>query len=507
MSDDLERGVPAGGDRGFFGHPRGLSTLFFTEMWERFSYYGMRGFLVLFMTTAAVQGGLGFEKEHAGLIYGIYTAMVYLLALPGGWIADRFLGQRKAVVVGGVLIMLGHISLALPAVGTFYLGLALVAFGTGFLKPNISTMVGRLYADDDHRRDAGFSIFYMGINLGAFFGSLACGYLAEKVSWHLGFGAAAIGMFFGLIQYMAGAKRFGDVGARPVPPKDEAEARRNRHVLAAIIVGLVGVPALLAGLHLGGVISITADLFKNYMDVLLGIAAVIMFISLFTFGKWLPAEKRRLLVVLLLFVGAVAFFAGFEQAGSTLTLFAAENTTTTVLGFEFPASWFQSLNALLIMFLAPVFAWLWVRMGKNEPSAPTKFGFGMALLGFGFLLLVPAGMMADGGEKVTPLFLMGMYFIHTCGELCLSPVGLSSMTRLAPTRIGGMVMGIWFFGSACGNYLSGRAVSLQLEVGWTRFFVILAVGAGAFSLLFFVLSPRIRRMLAASPEPRAGAGH
>ncbi len=468
--------VPATKAR-FFDHPRGLFTLFFTEMWERFSYYGMRAFLFVFMTATAAEGGLAFDKEKAGIIYGIYTAMVYLLALPGGWVADRFLGQRRAVLVGGIGIMAGHVCLAIPSVSTFYLGLALVAIGTGFLKPNISTIVGQLYDKDDPRRDAGFSLFYMGINLGAFFAPLVCGYLAQdegfrtfltshgidpRTCWHFGFGGAAIGMFFGLMQYVLGAKRLGDTGRHPVPPANPAEARRNRQILAGVAGAVFGLPILLGVLQYAGVITITAAIFADYMDVILGIFAVLMFAGLFLFGRWTKDERKRLLVVLLFFVGALGFFAGFEQAGSTMTDFAAHNTAGSVLGFSFPSSWFQSLNSLFILALAPVFAWVWMRLGRagREPSGPTKFGFGMAFLGFGFLLMVPAGFMAQSG-KASPLFLVGMYFLHTLGELCLSPVGLSSMTKLAPTRIGGMVMGIWFVGTACGNYLSGRAVSLQ----------------------------------------------
>jgi proton-dependent oligopeptide transporter, POT family len=501
-------------DRAFFGHPRGLSTLFFTEMWERFSYYGMRAFLLLFMVGAVEKGGLGFTDEKGGIIYGVYTAMVYLLTLPGGWIADRVLGQRKAVLFGGISIMTGHICLAVPAEATFYAGLMFVMLGTGLLKPNISAMVGQLYAPGDHRRDAGFSIFYMGINTGAFLAPLICGYLAQdegfrtrllgwgvdpKLSWHFGFAMAAVGMFFGLLQYLITGKYLGSAGLNPVPPESPAVAAKNKKILIAIIVAVFGVPALFGGLGAAGVFTITAKLIGDSILWLLIGTSAIFFTLLFAIGKWTPAENRRLIVIVVLFVAALIFWTCFEQAGTTFNLFAERNTAKSVFGLAFPASWFQSLNSVFVILLAPVFAWLWVKLGKRDPSSPLKFTIGLALVGLGMVVMIPAATIAVTGKQVSPLWLVALYFIHTCGELCLSPVGLSSMTKLAPPRIGGMVMGIWFLAASIGNYLSGRTAGIAAKYSFPKVLVVLAAVSLAGAALMFLLVKPMTRMIAANP--------
>jgi proton-dependent oligopeptide transporter, POT family len=496
-------------DTRFFGHPRGLSTLFFTEMWERFSYYGMRALLILFMTASVATGGLGFDTAKAGAIYGTYVAMAYLTSLPGGWIADRFLGQRRSTLYGGVVIMLGHISLAIPSLVSFYLGLLLVATGTGLLKPNVSTMVGAMYGPDDERRDAGFSIYYMGINIGAFTAPLLCGWLAQSAqfrgilasfdisptsSWHWGFAMAAVGMFFGLVQYMAGWKYLGEAGMYPVKAESPEAYRGQRRVLT---IGLALVALVIALLIAGAVAGVvTANGVANGLGVFLLLTTVGFFGWMFTVAKWTREERNRLIVVLVLFLAASVFWSVFEQAGSTLNLFADRDTRTVVLGYDFPPSWFQSLNSLFLILLAPVFAWIWIRLGKNDPSSPAKFTLGLVFVAAGFGILVFAARQAEQGVQVSPLWLTATYLLHTIGELCLSPVGLSAMTRLAPARIAGLTMGVWFLATSVGNYLGGRMGGLYESFSLPGLFGavgLFALGAG---LVLALLIRPIRRMLA-----------
>jgi proton-dependent oligopeptide transporter, POT family len=490
--------VPAGSlDTGFFGHPRGLSTLFFTEMWERFSYYGMRALLILFMTASVAHGGLGFDTATAGAIYGLYTSMVYMTTLPGGWMADRLIGQRRAVLYGGIIIACGHFSMAFSALSTFYLGLFLIVIGTGLLKGNVSVIVGRLYAKDDIRRDAGFSIFYMGINLGAFIAPLVCGYLGQKVSWHLGFAAAGVGMTLGVIQYVLGGKNLGDAGLYPAPsesPQAAARLRRNAIVAGAVIV------ALLAGFGIGaytGAVSITARQVADGAGIMLLGIVVVFFGWLFTSGSWTPDERKKLYVIGVLFLAAALFWSVFEQAGSTLNLFADRNTHNVVFGWSYPSSWFQSLNSLFLIALAPVFAWVWLRLAKahEEPSSPAKFAMGLVLVGAGFVILVWAARMAGQGVQVSPMWLVVTYLLHTCGELCLSPVGLSAMTKLAPARIAGLMMGVWFLATSVGNFIGGRISALYESWPLPRLFGavgLFAIGAGI--LLFLFVKP-IKRLM------------
>lgn len=465
----------AASDRAFFGHPRGLSTLFFSEMWERFSYYGMRGFLILYMTAPVALGGMGLDAAVAGPIYGTYTSMVYLSNLPGGWIADRLIGQRRAVLIGGILIASGHFSLAVPSLATFYLGLALIVLGTGLLKPNISVMVGQLYAERDVRRDAGFSLFYMGINTGAFVGPLITGYLAQDVGfrarlegwgldpnsgWHWGFGAAGVGMLLGLIQYVLGGRALGTAGLEPTKPASDAEAARIRN---QAVYGLGGglIAIVLFGLAIAtGTLPATIEQVTGaYSYILLGIV-VAFFAWLFLGGQWTPVERHRLYVIFVFFASYALFLSVFEQAGSTLNLFADRSTNNVLPGYGlFPASWWQSVNALLIIVFAPMFAWLWVKLGANGPASPTKFALGLVGVGLGFVVLIPAAQMAATGLKVGLSWLFIVYLIHTLAELCLSPVGLSSMTKLAPARIMSLVMGVWFLGAAVGNFLGGQVAS------------------------------------------------
>ncbi len=508
---------------GIAGHPRGLMTLFFTEMWERFSYYGMRAFLLLFMVAPVASGGLGFDDTRAGVIYGTYTAMVYMLSVPGGWLADRFLGQQNAVLYGGILIMCGHISLAFPMVGTFYLGLSLVALGTGLLKPNISSIVGQMYDAEDARRDSGFTVFYMGINLGAFLAPLVCGFLAKsetfkvwlssagidpKHAWHFAFGAAAVGMFLGLVQYVIGRKNLKDAGKHPTPAKNPKEASRNRTILAAVIITFVLVPVVIGAMAATGAINLTPEKVSSVTDILLPLTAIVVLAGIVVFGAQNWEERARLIVVVILFFAAAVFWGCFEQAGSTLTLFAERNTERVFLGITIPSTAYQSLNAIFVVALAPLFAWLWIKLARvnKEPVTLVKFGLGMVGVGLGFLVLVPAARFVLGGELVGAQWLITLYLIHTCGELCLSPVGLSAMTKLAPTRLVGLIMGVWFLAASMGNYMAGRAVQLTSTMRMDLFFLLMMAIPVTLGIVLFLLARPVERMLHRSQNEVQG-GH
>lgn len=498
-------------DQSFFGHPRGLSTLFFTEMWERFSYYGMRALLLLFMTAPVAAGGFGWDVAKAGPIYGLYTAGVYLSALPGGWVADRLIGQRKAVLWGGIIITLGHLSLTLHSVQWFYLGLFLIVVGTGLLKPNISSMVGDLYTEGDARRDAGFSIFYMGINLGAFIAPLVCGFLAQSEtfrnwlgivgitpenSWHWGFGAAAVGMALGVIQYVLGARHLGDAGLKPETTDDPIERSRARRLAGGASLLTVIVTGPILYLQYTGMLALTVEDVTDWVGKLLITLPILYFVWLLTRKDWTKEERLRLGAIPFFFLFAAIFWSAFEQAGSTLNLFADRFTDTSIFGWEFPSTWFQSANSIYIILLAPVFAWLWVKLGKRDPSSPVKFALGLIFLSFGFLLLVPGSRLAIAGDGgVSPLWLLGVYLFHTIGELCLSPVGLSTMTKLAPARVGGQMMGIWFLATAVGNFIGGQVGGLFEAFPLPKIFgAIFLTTAGSGVLLLLLVRP-IRRLM------------
>ena len=500
----------AAADRAFFGHPRGLSTLFFTEMWERFSYYGMRAFLILYMSASTATGGMGLDTATAASVYGMYTSMVYLSNLPGGWIADRLLGQRRAVFVGGALIAAGHFSLAVPAPTTFYLGLVLIVCGTGLLKPNISVIVGQLYAQTDIRRDAAFSLFYMGINLGAFLGPLITGYLAQDAgfrarlegwgmdpnsAWHWGFGAAGIGMTLGLVQYMLGSRALGTAGLEPARAADAAVAAKQT-AQARLWLGLgMGAILLFASAMATGVLPLTISQITGAYTYLLFGVVIGFFAWLFLAGSWTPVERKRLYIITLYFIAAALFWSVFEQAGSTLNFFADRSTNNQIVGYTFPSSWWQSVNAILIFILAPAFAWLWMTLGRNQPASPTKFAIGLVGVGLGFVILLPAAFSAAGGAKVGVIWLFLVYLIHTIAELCLSPVGLSSMTRLAPPRIVSLMMGVWFLGASVGNFLGGKAASFYEKLPLPTLLLAVAVLPMLTGVLMFVYRKRLTTMM------------
>ena len=473
---DLAPAVPYD-DQGLAGHPRGLSTLFLTEMWERLSYYGMRALLILFMTAPVAAGGLAFPTQKAAAIYGLYTAAVYFTSLPGGWIADRLLGLRNAVLAGGILIALGHYSMFVNRLPFFYAGLVLIVLGTGLLKGNISAIVGSLYAPDDKRRDAGFSIFYMGINTGALIGPIICGTLGEKVGWHWGFGAAGIGMTFGVVQYVLGQKRFGDAGLLKARPESPAR------LWAIVVAGLL---ALVLSFYF----------FWDYRDWILLLGTIVLFTYFFRQAE--PGiERKRVAAIIVLFVFATLFWGGFEQAGSSLNLFARDLTDRVVGGWEFPASWFQSVNSFFLVALAPVLTMLWAWLGSREPSSPAKFAYGLLGVGLGFLVIAGAALVSvqSGGGRVSPLWLIGVYLCHTIGELCLSPVGLSTVTKLAPQRLVGSMMGVWFLSISLGNFIGGRVAGLFESFPLPRLFGAVFVTSALSALVLALLSKPIRRLM------------
>ncbi|MFI5234818.1 MAG: peptide MFS transporter [Gemmatimonadales bacterium] len=496
-------------DTAFFGHPRGLATLFFTEMWERFSFYGLRAVVILFMTAAATDGGLGWGIGKAGAIYGTYAALVYMLSLPGGWVADKLIGLRRAVLLGGTLIMLGQLTLAIPGSTFFFPGLGLIILGTGLLKPNVSVIVGELYPTADLRRDAGFSIFYMGINLGATIAPLIVGGLAQAPgfrtlllswglnplnAWHWGFGVGAAGMLFGVIQFRLGWKHLGTAGVRPSVAADSSEGISAWRTAKISGLGALVVLAVVTLLVRNG--SGTAEGVAGAVPYLFGAVVVAFFVWLFSMGQWTREERKRLIVVLVLFIASAIFWAAFEQAPSTLNLFALKNTRNSIMGWSFPSSWLQSVNSLFIILLAPVFAWVWLRLGRRDPSSPTKFGFGLLFAGLGFLVMVFAARAAVGGALVSPMWLVVTYLFHTIGELCLSPVGLSSMTKLAPDRVKGMIMGVWFLGTSLGNLIAGNVTRLYGSLTVPQLFSAVAVFCIVPAIVMFLLVVPIRRMLA-----------
>ncbi|MBH0071417.1 MULTISPECIES: peptide MFS transporter [Pseudoalteromonas] len=440
-------------DSGFFGHPKGLSTLFFTEMWERMSYYGMRALLVLFMTASLQQEGLGFTVASAAAIYGLYTGAVYFLGLPGGWLADRLFGGQKAVWYGGIIIMCGHIILAIPHDYSFFIGLIFVATGTGLLKPNISAMVGQLYSDADERRDGGYAIYYMGINLGSIIGYYVCGYFMENVGWHWAFGAAAVGMGLGLIQYHFSLKNLPEHSAKPANPLTPEGTTRTWAAIALFVVTAAAITTAI----MTGYIIVDPVVIAGYVAVAFTAIFFAYFGAIYFRGKLTEAEKRRMWALFLVCIASACFWSGFEQAGSSLNLFARDYTDRFIGTFEVPTAWFQSLNSIFIIVLSPFFAALWINMSKRlvSPSYSAKCAVGLIIMATGFLVMFMAAHYAAEGLKVAPYWLVTTYFLHTVGELCLSPVALSAVSRLSPKRFSGQMMGVFVLTYSIGNIIAG----------------------------------------------------
>lgn len=470
-------------DRSFFGHPRGLMTLFFTEFWERWSFYGMRALLVLFMTTTVMKtaesdgGGLGLSKEHATAIYHIYGSLIYLMSLPGGWIADRILGPRRSVFWGGVIIFVGHVVLAIPGVTSFFAGLGIVILGTGLLKPNVSTIVGQLYSKEDSRRDAAYSIFYMGINLGSFAAQNVCPWLAQSKTvrgwlagagvdpahaWQLGFGAAAVGMLCGVIQYARGGRHMGQAGLRASTHDDPVAYAQAMKTFGRAVIAILVLGGIFAALVLTKTIHVTIEDIDHGFGLFLALLTLGFFAWLFFSAKWTPAERKRLFVIFILFVASTLFWSAFEQAGSTLTFFAEEKTRATLGFLRITSGQYQSVNSGLIIILSPLLAWVWMRLGPRDLSSPIKFALGLVFIGTGYAVMVFGAQLAVGDVRVSPLWLMMLYFFHSLGEVCLSPVGLSVMSKLSPTRVVSLMMGVWFLSISVGFYLGGQ-IALVFE--------------------------------------------
>lgn len=438
----------------FFGHPGGLRTLFLTEMWERMSYYGMRALLVLYMTGAvtAANAGLGMSALEAQAVYGIYVGMVYFLAVPGGWLADNLLGHQRAVLYGAIIIALGHLTLAVPIESGLFFGLGLVAVGTGLLKSNISTIVGKLYADNDPRQDAGFTIFYMSINIGSVIGFLVCGYLGEKIGWHWGFGAAGVGMLLGVIQYARTRHALGDAG---LEPNAMPEQRRRLLSRGAILVGAGA--AVLVALFGTGVIGVKASVFAENFAYFLTTIAGLYFVYLYAFAGLNAAERKNVLLLFLLFIAAAAFWSGFDQSGGSLNLFARDFTDLNLLGYDMPVSWVQFFNPIYVVIFAPMFAAFWAWLGRHnlDPSLPLKFALGLFFMGMSFLVMLLAVGVALESAPIGLHWLLITYLLQTWGELALSPIGLSAFSRYSPKRYVGQMFGLWFLASAIGGVLAG----------------------------------------------------
>lgn len=493
MSSSTPTGNPAPHPE-FLGHPRPLFTLFFAELWERFSYYGMRALLTLYMVAPLAGGGMGLSTAQAATIYGTYVFSVYMLSIPGGTMADSLLGSRLAVLVGGVLIACGHFSMAFPSDATFYLGLVLIVLGTGLLKPNISAMVGQLYAPGDARRDAGFSIFYMGINIGATIAPIVTGFLAQHSkfkellvgwglnpahSWHWGFAAAGVGMVLGLLVFVIFGGPLKQVGP---PPERRPDA------------------LLKTGLSLGGTIVLWGIVWLSDRDSFTWLRYLFILAPIglmFWFGYSKDAEARRMGAIFYFFIGAFIFWALFEQAGTSLNLFAERFTATHIGGLEVPASWYQAFNPIFVILFAPVFAVLWTKLGDRQPSSPMKFTIGLFFLALGFALMIPAARLALEG-RVSPLWLIGLYLLQTLGEMCISPVGLSTFTKLSPRHLVGAMMGIWFLGAAFGNKFAGVLATTFGEGDAShldQFFGQQALAVFLMAGLFLALVPWVRRRM------------
>ncbi|WP_340678632.1 peptide MFS transporter [Paraglaciecola sp.] len=440
-------------DTRFLGHPLGLSTLAMTEMWERMSFYGMRAMLVLFMTAALQEGGMGLTVAAAGAIYGLYTGSVYFAGLPGGWIADRLIGGQKAVFYGGVIIMIGHIILAIPHDASFFTGLIFVVLGTGLLKPNIGAMVGELYSAKDSRRDAGYTLYYMGINIGSLIGYGICGYLQVNWGYHYAFAAAAVGMFLGLIQFKLTKKNITGISHQPIVPLSP----KGNKIAWSIISVCLAVVAVLTVLTFQGTIVIEPVAMAQKVAVVFVVTFLIYFFGIFFTGKLNKDEKKRMGALFLICVASACFFAGFEQAGSSLNLFGLEYTQRMIGTFEVPAAWFQSANSIFIILLSPFFAALWINLGKRmiEPSYSVKCALGLIIMASGFIVMFFAAQYAASGMKVAPYWLVATYFLHTVGELCLSPVALSAVSKLSPKRFGGQMMGVFVLTYSMGSVIAG----------------------------------------------------
>jgi POT family proton-dependent oligopeptide transporter len=475
-------------EKTFFGHPRGLSTLFFVELWERFSYYGMSAILLYYLYDTVSAGGLGVDKSTATAIVSIYSALVYMSGVVGGWIADRVLGMRKSVLLGGILIMCGHIALSLPGgFGMLLVSMFFIVIGTGLLKPNVSSCVGELYSPTDNRRDAGFSLFYMGINLGAFIAPFFVGTVGQSVNYHLGFSLAAIGMAAGLLVYFFGGRHLGSAGSGPTNPIASGDGRK---LLFRFTIGVVSLGVFVL---IGGAFDmLTVATLINTVTALSIVLPVVYVIIMFKSKRTDGAEKSHLLAYIPLFVGAVFYWVVNEQSGSVLAQFADQRTELTLLGFEIPSSWFASLNPIATIILAPTFAYLWFRLGDRQPPTPIKFAIGLFLGGASFILMAGPAVLFGTSTPASPLWLVASYIVVICGSMCLSPVGLSATTKLAPRAFLSQMMSLWFLAPAAASGINAQLVQLYSADTEIAYFsgvgaVVMIVGA-----VLLCLAPWVR---------------
>ncbi|MFJ7155858.1 peptide MFS transporter [Streptomyces sp. NPDC101118] len=488
------------GEKTFFGHPRGLATLFMTEMWERFSYYGMRALLVYYIVSGGADmakgsqgGGLAMTAATATAIYSVYVSMVYLMALPGGWFGDRVWGARKTVTIAGFVIMGGHLALALPGQAAFFAGLILVAIGSGLLKANISTMVGHLYdGPEDPRRDGGFTLFYIGINLGAFVAPFVIGTVGKEYNWHLGFALAALGMALGLAQFLFGTRHLSPKSSVvPNPLSDE----ERRTVLTRVGLGALVIAVFYAGVVALGMYTL------NWAMVPLMLAGLLIPIAVLTKIKrdkdLSTTEQSKMTGYIWFFVAAAVFWMIYDQGGSTLSLFADSKTADTVFGLGFSATWYQSLNPLFVMALAPVFAWLWLWLARKnqEPNTIVKFAMGLVLVGASFFVFIVPMNMAGDGSTVSPMWLVSIYMIQTIGELCLSPVGLSVTTKMAPQKYASQMMGVWFLAVTAGDCTTGLLSTAGVDLNGIGIIAMQATLAVVAGLAVFMYRKKVQALM------------
>ncbi|AQW21746.1 MFS transporter [Lentilactobacillus curieae] len=479
-------------DASFFGQPRGLSTLFFTEMWERFSYYGMRAILLYYIYFSVSKGGLGFPQSTAASIMAIYGSLVYLSSVIGGFVSDRIWGSRKTVFYGGVLIMLGHIALSLPmgAVALFA-SIALIVIGTGLLKPNISEMVGGLYTESDLRRDSGFTIFVFGINLGSFVAPILVGKLGMDVNFHLGFSLAAIGMFFGLLQYYLGGKKH--LPSSSLYPSDPLEPDDAKKLSVRVGIGVVIFGLVLLLLAFMGALNI--DNFISLLSVIAIATPVVYFIMMISSKKVTSTERSRVIAYIPLFIAAAVFWAIEEQGSVVLALFAQDQTNNNLGFFNIPAAWYQSLNPFFIMLYTPLFAWLWTKLGKKQPSSPGKFSIGMVIAGLSYLFMVIPVMLFGTSAKVSPLWLIGSWAIVEIAELLISPIGLSVTTKLAPKSFESQMMSMWFLADSAGQAVNSQIVKFYTPGNEANYFTIVGLVAIVAGIVLFMLIKPIKRLM------------
>lgn len=479
--------------KGFFGHPKGLFTLFFTEFWERFSYYGMKAILVYYMYYSVSKGGLGIDQQTAIAIVSVYGSLVYMSGIIGGWISDRITGSTKAVFYGGILIMFGHIALAVPGSMTmFFVSMVLIVLGTGLLKPNISTVLGEMYDISDARRDAAFSIFYMGVNLGAFVAPLVVGSIGMSYNFHAGFGLAAIGMFLALVVYIATKKKnlglAGTFVANPLPAAEKQKTFTKIGIAAVVVIALIVVAAITG--------TLTIASFINLVGILGCIIPILYFLTMYRSKKTTKEERSRLIAYIPLFIASVMFWSIEEQGSTILATFADQKTQLNFAGMHINPAWFQSLNPLFIIVFAPILGWLWVKLGNKQPTYTQKFGFGLLLAGLSFVVILVPALIGGAHALVNPLWLVLSYFVVSIGELALSPVGLSATTKLAPSAFSAQMMSLWFLSNAAAQALNAQLVKFYTPQNEMAYFGTIGVASIVLSLILFALSPKMQKFMA-----------